>query len=180
MLCKPFAKVPRFLWNTVGIVVVIVCAIAGRDNLLSIFLNFLGLIGYWTIIWIAMTLEEEFIFKKGTGFDWSLWDSKASLPIGYAATFAFLVGWAGAIVSIQLLKLFPPTYMHSTARNVPDILHRGYRPHGGWVWRRRKYQSSSPIQSFADFLQLGLPLAMSWAAIVYPVARYFELKFVGR
>lgn len=27
---------------------------------------------------------------------------------------------------------------------------------------------------------LGLPVAMSWAAIVYPPLRFLELKFVGR
>ena len=76
-----------------------VCAIAGRAQLLTIFLNFLGLIGYWTIIWIVMTLEEELLFRRKTGYVWEDWNIKSALPIGCAAFVSFLIGWAGAIVS---------------------------------------------------------------------------------
>jgi purine-cytosine permease-like protein len=38
------------IWSTVVGVIYTVCAIAGRAYLLIIFLNFLSLIGYWTII----------------------------------------------------------------------------------------------------------------------------------
>ncbi|MBE7181421.1 MAG: hypothetical protein INR71_09480 [Terriglobus roseus] len=80
-------------------IVAAVCAIAGRAHLLTIFLNFLGLIGYWTVIWIAMTAEEEFIFRRRSGYDWSVWNVQSALPIGGAALLSFLIGWAGAIVS---------------------------------------------------------------------------------
>lgn len=93
------AMVPRPIWSTFAIVVAAVCAIAGRAYLLSIFLNFLGLIGYWTIIWIAMTAEEELIFRRKTGYEWEAWNTRSRLPIGYAALLSFLIGWAGAIVS---------------------------------------------------------------------------------
>lgn len=66
---------------------------------MTIFLNFLGLIGYWTVIWIAMTAEEEFIFRRKTGYNWEDWNIQSALPIGYAAFLSFLIGWAGAIVS---------------------------------------------------------------------------------
>ena len=78
-----------------------VCAIAGREHLLDIFKNFLGLIGYWTIAWIVMMLEEHLIFRRGMdGFDWEDWDCKERLPLGAAALVSFLVGWAGAIVGM--------------------------------------------------------------------------------
>lgn len=99
MLGRWFAKVPRPIWSTVAVVIFTVCAIAGRTHLFSIFLNFLSLIGYWVIIWIAITLEEEFIFRKSRGgYDWDRWADKAYLPVGYAALLSFLVGWAGAII----------------------------------------------------------------------------------
>lgn len=89
------------IWSTVAVVIYTVCAIAGRDNLLTIFLNFLGLIGYWTIIWITMTMEEEFIFRRKSGYDWAAWNDRKALPIGIAALSSFLVGWVGAILGMD-------------------------------------------------------------------------------
>ncbi|KIW00317.1 uncharacterized protein PV09_08204 [Verruconis gallopava] len=139
------AKVPRPIWSTFAIIVSAVCAIAGRSQLLTIFLNFLGLIGYWTIIWIAMTLEEEFIFRRKSGYDWTVWDMQSALPIGFAALLSFLVGWAGAILCMY------QTYYTGVI--------------------------ASKIGTGAD---LGLPVAMSWAALVYPPLRYAELRFFRR
>lgn len=92
------ARIPRPVWSTVVTLVFTVCAIAGRAQLLNIFLNFLSLIGYWVIIWIVMTVEEEVIFRRQRGYDWERSADKGYLPIGYAALTTFLIGWAGAIV----------------------------------------------------------------------------------
>lgn len=54
--------------------------------------------GYWLAIWIAITLEEQLIFRRRSGYDWTAWDQKGKLPHGLAALVAFLVGWAGAIL----------------------------------------------------------------------------------
>lgn len=75
-----------------------ICALAGRDSLSVIFQNFLALMGYWVAIWIALTLEEQVIFRKRGGYDWAVWDDRSKLPIGIAAFIAFLVGWGGAIL----------------------------------------------------------------------------------
>jgi purine-cytosine permease-like protein len=40
------AMVPRFVWNTFGVIVYAVCGLAGRNNLSQIFTNFLALMGY--------------------------------------------------------------------------------------------------------------------------------------
>ncbi|CZR55572.1 related to nucleoside transporter [Phialocephala subalpina] len=77
-------KVPRMVWSTISVVIYTICAIAGRAYLLTIFLNFLSLIGYWTIIWITLTIEEEFIFRRKTGYNWELigdYGSDVGLPI---------------------------------------------------------------------------------------------------
>ncbi|KAK5120747.1 hypothetical protein LTR85_006105 [Meristemomyces frigidus] len=100
MLGSWLAKVPRFIWSTVSVIIFTVAAIGGRGQLFSIFLNFLGLIGYWTIAWITITAEEHLIFRRKSGYDWDLWNVKAALPNGYAALVAFLVGWAGAILGM--------------------------------------------------------------------------------
>ncbi|KAL9596996.1 MAG: hypothetical protein Q9219_005422 [cf. Caloplaca sp. 3 TL-2023] len=115
VLGKNFQKVPRVVWNTVGVVIYTVCALAGRHHLAEIFTNFLSLMGYWVIIWLGITLEEQFFFRSRFGFsvadrdkenkegwgrsyDWTIWNTPESLPHGIAALMAFLVGWVGAIL----------------------------------------------------------------------------------
>lgn len=113
-LCTPFAKIPRPVWTSVVTIIYTVCAIAGRQHLLSIFLNFLALIGYWVIIWVAIVLEDEFLFRRfGLGgssrsFDWTVWNDQTKLPVGVAALISFLIGWAGAIVCMGQTYYYGP------------------------------------------------------------------------
>ena len=93
--------IPRIVWNTLGVIIYTVCALAGRNSLAGIFTNFLALMGYWVAIWVAILLEEHLIFRKGSrGYNWAAWDEPGKLPIGIAALIAFLIGWAGAILSM--------------------------------------------------------------------------------
>ena len=93
--------VPRYLWVCAVVLVYFVCAIAGRNNLSGILQNFLPLMGYWTVIFVSIVLEEHLIFRQKHGFDWSAWENKKYLPNGAAALTAFLVGWAGAIIGMS-------------------------------------------------------------------------------
>lgn len=103
VLGRYLAKVPRVIWNTIAAIIYTVCAIAGRQYLAEIFTNFLALMGYWVSIWIAITLEEHLIFRKlgKRGWDWTAWNERSRLPLGVAALIAFLIGWAGAILSMD-------------------------------------------------------------------------------
>jgi purine-cytosine permease-like protein len=94
------ALVPRFLWNVVAVIIFLICALAGRDHLSEIFTNFLALMGYWVVIWIAITLEEHLLFRRRMNppFVWSDWNRRDKLPHGLAALTAFCVGWAGAVL----------------------------------------------------------------------------------
>lgn len=105
-----FEKVPRVIWNTLGVIIFMVCAIAGRSNLAEIFTNFLALMGYWVSIWIAIVLEEHLIFRKWKklGWNWDAWDEISKLPVGIAALIAFLVGWAGAILCMAQVWYIGP------------------------------------------------------------------------
>ena len=105
-----FEKIPRVIWNTVGVIIFTVCAIAGRAHLAEIFTNFLALMGYWVSIWIAILLEEHLIFRKwrGLGWNWDAWDDHRKLPVGLAALVAFLVGWAGSILSMAQVWYIGP------------------------------------------------------------------------
>lgn len=105
-----FEKIPRVIWNTLGVIIFTVCAIAGRAHLAEIFTNFLALMGYWVSIWIAILLEEHLIFRKwrGLGWNWDAWDDYRKLPVGLAALVAFLVGWAGSILSMAQVWYIGP------------------------------------------------------------------------
>ncbi|RDL32946.1 Uncharacterized protein BP5553_08385 [Venustampulla echinocandica] len=104
------AMVPRFVWNTLGVIIFTVCGLAGRDHLSEIFTNFLALMGYWVVLWIVITLEEEFIFRRNAypKFIWSDWDKQDKLPIGLAAFVAFCVGWVGAVLSMAQAYFIGP------------------------------------------------------------------------
>lgn len=100
-------KVPRVIWNTVGVIIFTVCALAGRTHLSEIFTNFLALMGYWVAIWFAI-LIEEFIFRWHTGYNWAAWRDPSKLPIGIAAFVAFVVGWVGAVLCMAQVWYIGP------------------------------------------------------------------------
>jgi NCS1 nucleoside transporter family len=110
ILATNFEKIPRVIWNTVGVIIFTVCAIAGRSNLAEIFTNFLALMGYWVSIWIAILLEEHLLFRKwrGLGWNWDAWNDHRKLPVGIAALIAFFVGWAGSILSMAQVWYIGP------------------------------------------------------------------------
>ncbi|KAF2002063.1 purine-cytosine permease FCY21 [Amniculicola lignicola CBS 123094] len=102
------SAVPRVIWNTIGVVIYTVCALAGRAHLAEIFTNFLALMGYWVSIWMAITIEEHFIFRRKSGFNWAIWNEQKKLPLGIAALIAFLIGWVGAILSMAQVWYIGP------------------------------------------------------------------------
>ena len=95
------ARVPRWLLTCVAVIIYTACALGGRNNLFEIFENFLALMGYWVAIFLAIVLEEHLIFRRRSGFDWSAWNDWRRLPVGIAGLVAFLIGWAGAIISMD-------------------------------------------------------------------------------
>lgn len=99
-----YAKaIPRWVWCVFITLIELVCSVAGRNHLFNIFENFLPIMSYWVCPWITIALEEHLLFHviRGVPFDWTAWEDKKRLPIGAAALFAWLVGWAGAIIGMQ-------------------------------------------------------------------------------
>ncbi|KAJ5578081.1 uncharacterized protein N7459_007045 [Penicillium hispanicum] len=101
MLGAFFQRVPRPVFTTLTTVVYTACAMGGRNSLYEIFKSFLPLIGYWVVIWFMIVVEEDLLFRRHTGYDWSAWNSPEKLPRGIAAGMAFLIGWAGAIIGMD-------------------------------------------------------------------------------
>ncbi|KAJ5774282.1 Permease cytosine/purine uracil thiamine allantoin [Penicillium paradoxum] len=108
MLGRYAEAVPRVIWNTVAVVIYTVCALVGRSNLSEIFTNFLALMGYWVVMWFAIILEERFIFRLRTGYNWAIWRDPSKLPLGIAALTAFIIGWVGAVLSMAQVWYIGP------------------------------------------------------------------------
>ncbi|KAL2831502.1 hypothetical protein BDW59DRAFT_182155 [Aspergillus cavernicola] len=100
LLGRWFAKVPRLIWTVVSVIIYTVLACVGRNDFYDVFENFLALMGYWVAIWVTITLEEEFIFRRKSGYDWTAWNNPKLLPIGLAALAAFVIGWGGSILGM--------------------------------------------------------------------------------
>lgn len=98
VLGRAALRVPRVAWNAAGVLAYTACALAGRQSLAAIFVNFLALMGYWVCIWVAILLEEHLVFRRRRGFDWAAWNAPEKLPRGLAALAAFLLGWVGAVL----------------------------------------------------------------------------------
>ncbi|KAJ5698511.1 hypothetical protein N7462_000516 [Penicillium macrosclerotiorum] len=98
---RHLARLPRWFWSCVGVVIYAACALGGRNYLYDIFDNFLSLMGYWVTIYLTIAIEEHCVFRRKLGFDWDAWSTPSKLPVGIAALSAFLIGWAGAIVSMD-------------------------------------------------------------------------------
>jgi purine-cytosine permease-like protein len=147
ILGRFFKRIPRVIWNTLGVIIYTVCALAGRNSLAVIFTNFLALMGYWVAIWVAIMAEECLFFRRGSqGYNWSAWDDRSKLPIGIAAITAFLIGWVGSILCMAQVW-----YIGPIAKLVGEF--------------------------GAD---MGNYVGFSWAALVYPPLRWWELKRFGR
>ncbi|KAJ5660023.1 hypothetical protein N7507_006474 [Penicillium longicatenatum] len=105
---RHLARLPRWFYSCVGVVIYTACALGGRNNLYDIFDNFLSLMGYWVTIYLTIAVEEHMIFRRTRGFNWDDWADSSKLPIGIAALLAFLIGWAGAIVSMDQIWYVGP------------------------------------------------------------------------
>ncbi|RAL10483.1 uncharacterized protein BO97DRAFT_349312 [Aspergillus homomorphus CBS 101889] len=101
MLGNVWRRFPRPVFTTASTLVYASCAIGGRDSLYDIFRSVLPLIGYWAIIWFTIVVEEDQIFNRRRGYDWDAWNDRSRLPVGIAASIAFLIGWIGAIVGMD-------------------------------------------------------------------------------
>ncbi|CAI7579145.1 unnamed protein product [Penicillium bialowiezense] len=140
------ASLPRWFWSCVGVVIYTACALGGRNYLYEIFDNWLSLMGYWVMIYLTIALEEHIIFRRSRGFNWDAWADSSKLPIGIAALAAFLIGWAGAIVSMDQ------------------------------VW----YVGPIAKMVGADGSDLGIWVGVSWAMLVFPPLRWWELRTFDR
>lgn len=92
--------IPRWVWVIFLVGIQLICGLVGRNQLFTIFENFLALMGYWLMPMICIIAEEHLIFKPKLGINWEVWADRSKLPIGIAALVAFLLGWLGAVLGM--------------------------------------------------------------------------------
>ncbi|KAF7170649.1 hypothetical protein CNMCM5623_003000 [Aspergillus felis] len=114
MLGDYWSRIPRPIFTIASTVSYTACAIGGRNFLYQIFKNFLPLIGYWIVIWFTIAVEEDVLFNRCRGYDWTIWNDWRKLPVGVAAGVSFLIGWAGAIVGMDQVYYTGPVATATT------------------------------------------------------------------
>jgi len=120
---------------------------AGRNKLSTILANFLPMISYWAIIYFAILLEENMMFRrqklpgKSDSYDWEIWNDPEKIPIYIASTAASLFGVAGAVLGMNQV-----------------------------------YYSGPIAKQFGDDgADVGLFTAFGFTAITYPIFRHIEI-----
>ncbi|KAI0652315.1 cytosine-purine permease [Trametes meyenii] len=150
-LGRPFAAVPRFVWTFLAFVIYTVAAVAGREHFSEILSNFLSILSYWTAFFVAIVVEEHFIFRRKGGplggYNLDDWDTPSRLPLGAAGILAGCFGVAGAFVGMSE------------------------------VWFTGPLAKKAGAEFGAD---LGFELAAAFAAVTYPPLRWLEIRLTGR
>ncbi|KAL7911872.1 permease for cytosine/purines, uracil, thiamine, allantoin domain-containing protein [Trichoderma velutinum] len=93
-MARPLAKIPRFIWTIFCFAVVLALAVAGRQKLNIYLQDFLSLLGYWCTSYFVIVMLEHTLFRKQdfANYDLDGWNDPSRLPIGLAASVAFLLG----------------------------------------------------------------------------------------
>ena len=86
-VARPFARLPRFIWQIACFAVVVVLALVGRKELNTYLTDFLSLLGYWCTSYVVIILTEHTFIRKRNfaNYDLASWNDPAGLPHGIAA-----------------------------------------------------------------------------------------------
>ncbi|KNZ73582.1 Purine-cytosine permease FCY2 [Termitomyces sp. J132] len=94
----PLVIVPRYVFSILATAIVIPLAIVGATSFYEALTDFLGVIGYWASIFVAIILVEHLLFRKNNpnNYDVEHWNIPQRLPSGIAAI-------ASAVMSFGLI-----------------------------------------------------------------------------
>ncbi|GAA6022870.1 hypothetical protein JCM11491_007025 [Sporobolomyces phaffii] len=150
----PFlTRIPRFFFAIVCTAIYLPIAVVGATHFEDALSNFLGLLGYWSSVFVSVLLVEHFVFRRHsftTGYDLSIWDRSSQLPPGIAALFASFCGAAFCIIGMD------------------QVWYRG--PIAKMI--------TGPAEAYGG--DVGFETGMVVAAVVYAPSRWVERKVFGR
>lgn len=101
MITQRLLAVPRLVWSLLGSVAFMACAIAGRNHLEDVMSNFLLMVAYWIVPFCTVLFLEHFIWRRGYQYDLTACNDRRRLPRGIAASVAFVIGTALAVISMS-------------------------------------------------------------------------------
>lgn len=142
-------RIPRYFWVIITAVVSFVLALAGRNVLGPILNNFLPMIGYWSILYFVVLIEENLIFHRhklpglNDSYNWEEWNNYKMIPTGVAALVSFFIGVAGAVLGMCQVY-----YIGPIAKLTGE-----------------------------DGADLGLWIGAGFTLITFPVLRFLELQY---
>ncbi|KAH8881458.1 purine-cytosine permease FCY21 [Thozetella sp. PMI_491] len=87
MLVPVLSRVPRYVFSVLTTAIIIAVAIPISQSLETSLENFLGIISYWSAVFIGVISTEYLYFRKGdpSSFDHAIWNVGSKLPLGVAA-----------------------------------------------------------------------------------------------
>lgn len=146
----PWAQaIPRMFLVIVGTGIYIVLALVGYSHFQSWLDTLLVILSYWLAIYTTILLEEHWIFRKGKWFNYA--PQEYNNPRVLPLGLAAFVA-TGAGIAGAVLGMAQVWYVGVLGKKIGDPEFGG---------------------------DIGFQLSGGFAAVVYPIARYFELRYWG-
>lgn len=87
-------RIPRFVWTFIGAVIFTVLSIVGRNSFSDVISDFLLCLDYYLSPLLFIVLTEHYLFRRNRGYNLNGYNDKHILPLGIAASVAYIPGCA--------------------------------------------------------------------------------------
>ncbi|KAF8802510.1 NCS cytosine-purine permease [Phlegmacium glaucopus] len=110
--------VPRYVFSVVATAIIVPISIVGAHRFYDTITNFLGIIGYWSTVYLTILMTEHLHFRKNDAslYDVTAWNVPQRLPTGIAAVAAGVLSFAMLIPFMSQIWFTGPI-----ARTTGDI-----------------------------------------------------------
>ena len=102
-----FQQVNRAVWTVLGAFLYVAIAIPASVHFYESMENFLLLMAYWLGPWSIILIIEHFVYRKGV-YNVEDWNTRARLPIGWAAITALVIGLVGVYLGANQVDFVGP------------------------------------------------------------------------
>jgi purine-cytosine permease-like protein len=143
-----FIKVPRFMWTTIGTLIYIGIGIAASYDFAESLTTFMSILSYYLAMYSIIVVEEHLIFRKGQFYNYNLDAWNDKYLLPMGIS--SIVAFCFGIMGV-VLGMAQTWYIGVIGRQIGDP------DYGG---------------------DIAFELAATFAGIIYPIARYFERKYI--
>ncbi|KAF2670966.1 hypothetical protein BT63DRAFT_370758 [Microthyrium microscopicum] len=101
---KHFMAVPRFVWNAILAAISLALAWGGREHLSDVIVDFLSLLGYWTVCFGTILAFEALWFRpRNGGYDLEGWQDQDRMPLGIAGCLSLAIGFGMSFLGREFI-----------------------------------------------------------------------------